>query len=791
MKKCYVLIIIGIVVLSGFVSAGISQKQEQIRKETKMVTFSAIPSLIEKDGYLSIDLLGTNTFIDKPGNPNLPVSQTVFEFPKNTMIHDVSVRYSTILTEAITGKIIPASQSVPVSKNYCAPTSCFTDVSSTSLLVENQDVYQNNDLFPAQWFDYSIKCGLNDAGEQTTFVIVSIYPIRYQPSANILQYISDAEIQIRYSEPETEIGLQTVDSYDLLIIAPEVFVDPLQPLLSHKQSIGVKTTLKTVEEILIEYSGRDQPEQIKYFIKDAKENWDITYVLLVGGLKSYLYAKDKEDCNHGSTRGWHVPVRYTNIRHSNEVGVISDLYYSDIYRYNLDTQQWEFEDWDSNGDNIFASGGVGGAKDDLDLIPDLYIGRLACRTKIEVDILVRKIITYESTSQTEKPWYGRMIGVAGRTFSLFDGSDQRQTTSSDCQSLVSFEWQEFIPRKDVLSRVELKLQSLDPTASDIVMSLERPLGTVVASIEKSASDIPSTTSDWVSFDLQDVKVIPFETYYITVTVQGSGYYSWCYAEPSRPGISRYPLGNSSLGDDLDWCFKTYDLPEGIQKPDGEYSVDAAFRYMEPITTEEIRVYWSNEGTGGPVPDTQDIIDAFNLGSGYINMEGHGNPLSWATHPVPDDAPFTGGISITDFPQLKNGDELPVVVVGGCHNALFNVSLIRTLIGRPHENWYWTSGYITPISFCWALCASPKGGAIASIGCTGLGLGGTPPDLKNSGGLDVNFFYKVGNGVSTLGQAHSGAIQKYVLENKIDNDGMFCIVEFHLFGDPSLYLGGFE
>lgn len=781
---------IGIIILSGFVSAGISQ-QELIRKETRMISFSPIPYIVEKDGYISIDVMGTSTFLDEPGNPCLPVSQTVFEFEKNTRVVGVSVSYSTILTEAITGKIIPVSQVVPVSKNYCSPLSCFTDVSSASLLVENQEVYQSNDMFPCQWFDYSIKCGLNDVGEQTTYVIVSIYPIRYQPSANILQYISSAEIQIRYSEPEPEKDIQNIDSYDLLIIAPEVFADSLQPLLSHKQSHGVKTTLKTVEEILTEYTGRDQPEQIKYFIKDAKENWGITYVLLVGGLKSYLYAKDKDDCNHGSTKGWHIPVRYTNIRNSNEIGVLSDLYYSDLYRYNQESAQWEFEDWDSNGDNIFASGGVGGTKDDLDLVPDLYVGRLACRTKIEVDILVRKIITYESTSLTEKPWYGRMIGVAGRTFSLFDGSDQKQTTSSISQNLTSNEWQEFIPRKDVLSRVELKLQSLDPTASNIVVSLEKPLGTIIASITRSVSDIPSTTSDWVSFDFQDVTVLPYELYYITVSVQGSGYYSWCYGEPIRPGISRYPSGNSSLGEDLDWCFKTYDLAEGIQQPDGEYSVDAAFRYMEPVTTEEIRVYWSNEGTGDPVPDTQDIIDAFNLGSGYINLEGHGNPLSWATHPVPDDAPFTGGISITDFTQLKNGDELPIVVVGGCHNALFNVSLIRTLIGRPHENWYWTSGYITPICFCWALCAAPEGGAIASIGCTGLGLGGTPPDLMNSGGLDVNFFYKVGNGVSTLGQAHSGAIQKYVLENKLDTDGMFCIVEFHLFGDPSLHLGGFE
>ncbi|MEE8565184.1 MAG: C25 family cysteine peptidase, partial [Candidatus Thermoplasmatota archaeon] len=198
-----------------------------------------------------------------------------------------------------------------------------------------------------------------------------------------------------------------------------------------------------------------------------------------------------------------------------------------------------------------------------------------------------------------------------------------------------------------------------------------------------------------------------------------------------------------------------------------------------------------EGSNEPIPETEDIVSAFNEGAGFVIMEGHGNPLSWATHPIPPGSPFRGGVSITDFPDIKNGEKLPIVVVGGCHNALFNVSLIKTLIGRPHDNWYWTSGYITPFCMCWALVASPLGGAIASTGCTGLGLGGNPPQLINSGGLDCNFFYKIGTGSDNLGEAHSGAIRKYVLENTLNSDEEFCIVEFHLFGDPSLKIGGYD
>jgi hypothetical protein len=214
--------------------------------------------------------------------------------------------------------------------------------------------------------------------------------------------------------------------------------------------------------------------------------------------------------------------------------------------------------------------------------------------------------------------------------------------------------------------------------------------------------------------------------------------------------------------------------------------------MRDIIDEEIRIYWSNEGTNDPIPETEDIVNAFTEGAGYVIMEGHGNPISWATHPIPPNSPFRGGISVTDFPSLTNGDKLPIVVIGGCHNALFNVTMLRILLTRErHGNWYWTY-YPTPVCFCWGLCISPIGGAIASMGCTGLGLGGTPPHLEKSGGLDCNFFYQIGTGSNTLGSAHSGAIRKYVLENKPTNsDEDFCIVEFHLFGDPSLQLGGYE
>jgi hypothetical protein len=204
------------------------------------------------------------------------------------------------------------------------------------------------------------------------------------------------------------------DKYDLVIIAPSKFSDEIQPLIEHKNSYNVRTILVTTEEIYASYDGRDQPEQIKYFIKDAIEKWNISYVLLVGGMKSLLFGTRRDDCNQGS-KDWYLPVRYTNLvefQGLSDPGYISDLYYADIYK-----ADGSFEDWDSDGDGIFAEWTryVGG-KDILDLYPDVYVGRLPCRNRAEVRVMVNKIIHYEKKTSTSDPWFKTMVVVGGDSF---------------------------------------------------------------------------------------------------------------------------------------------------------------------------------------------------------------------------------------------------------------------------------------------------------------------------------------------------------------------------------------
>jgi hypothetical protein len=201
------------------------------------------------------------------------------------------------------------------------------------------------------------------------------------------------------------------ENYDLIIITPASFENELQPLIDHKEQHAVETKVVTLEEInnsiYFPVEGRDDAEQIKYFIKNALKSWNISYVMLVGG---------KEE----------MPVRYSVIHFNSSInykwgflfpdifsvksdGFITDLYYADIYDEND-----SFCSWDSNNNSVFGEIGLDGAIDEVDLYPDVYVGRVLCQTSEEVEIVVNKIIDYENNVFGNK-WFNNLILCGGDT----------------------------------------------------------------------------------------------------------------------------------------------------------------------------------------------------------------------------------------------------------------------------------------------------------------------------------------------------------------------------------------
>ena len=197
--------------------------------------------------------------------------------------------------------------------------------------------------------------------------------------------------------PLFQAETMTNDSYPLLVITADEFSDELQPLIDHKENMGLPAKLVTLSEVYDEmyWKGRDNPEKIKYFIKESIETWETESVLLVGDFRKmpirYVYNNEPSD---------YYEPRY-----------ISELYYADIY-----DDQGRFSDWNSNNNEYFGEWKGTRAQDqDIDLHPDIAVGRLACRNSFEVRIMVDKIIHYETQTYGEE-WFNKFVVVAGDTY---------------------------------------------------------------------------------------------------------------------------------------------------------------------------------------------------------------------------------------------------------------------------------------------------------------------------------------------------------------------------------------
>ncbi|MCK5261212.1 MAG: hypothetical protein KAJ44_03450 [Thermoplasmatales archaeon] len=235
-----------------------------------------------------------------------------------------------------------------------------------------------------------------------------------------------ADVRMDAISPSKYILNNDHSIYKLLVIAPKKFVKVLQPLVTHKNSVGISTELVTLTEVYDQmyWHGRDEAEKIKYFIKTAIEDWGIKYVLLVGDFRlmpvRYCY---NADVNSGF----------------NEPCFISELYYADIY-----DAEGNFSSWDTNNNGIYGEWFGDVAEDsDIDLYPDVYVGRLACRNKIEVKIMVKKIITYEKNTYG-KEWFNKIVVVAGDTYPEsinpnWTGNEGEENTLRVLENMTGFE----------------------------------------------------------------------------------------------------------------------------------------------------------------------------------------------------------------------------------------------------------------------------------------------------------------------------------------------------------------
>lgn len=226
-----------------------------------------------------------------------------------------------------------------------------------------------------------------------------IYPLQYIASEKRLIFHSSIEIEISYENndatplmPKTSVYSESVrgealkkvvenpsfwtkctqenirnstiledEEHLYLIITTQNLIAAFKDFLDWKNKKGLSSKAVSTSWIYSNYNGVDEQEKIRNFIKDAYQNWGTVWILLGGD--RFL-----------------VPVRQVfamNLDPPTMPG--SDLYYAD-----LDGS------WDDNGNLIY-----GEIEDNIDMYPDVFVGRVTVETESEVVAYCDKVIAYE------------------------------------------------------------------------------------------------------------------------------------------------------------------------------------------------------------------------------------------------------------------------------------------------------------------------------------------------------------------------------------------------------------
>jgi hypothetical protein len=153
-----------------------------------------------------------------------------------------------------------------------------------------------------------------------------------------------------------------------------------EPLRLWKKKRGIPAEIVTVEEILRANPGRDAGETIRNYLTRCYQSSGTCWVLLGGDNEAipwrYVWNEGESYCPPDTFWSSSIPP--------------TDLYYADLTG-----------DWDLDEDRRWGepSGGPGHPAEG-DCFPELFVGRVPCRTPAEAENYVRKALCYEQRPET-------------------------------------------------------------------------------------------------------------------------------------------------------------------------------------------------------------------------------------------------------------------------------------------------------------------------------------------------------------------------------------------------------
>jgi len=387
MKKILAISIICLFILntaSFFRVTGEEDDEEEVI--TSYLIDTPLLSNIDIEGvvYDRIEIDGLTCGGEKPGYPSLPQKEVRILIPYGKKVSEIIVheREAERLGEGFL--VEPVEEPFPFGyepKNLPNP---------------DKTIYNSEEMFPGKFYTqvgtYYFK------GYKILDLL--LHPVQYIPTKGELFYYPELTVKVEtvdedninnlyrgLSADEQEVfnkidnpftittySEQIVSSqqgsgneeYQLIIITNNNLKSGFETLKEKHTLDGMNTLIYTVEDIYNNYTGIDEQQKIRNFIRHAYTNWETEYIL-IGGDNDTVPARE---LYFGDWKG----VEYFGP---------SDLYYAclDGPFNDNNNNKWGEEDDGENGD-------------DVDLRAEVYVGRACVDNLAEVDNFVTKTIQY-------------------------------------------------------------------------------------------------------------------------------------------------------------------------------------------------------------------------------------------------------------------------------------------------------------------------------------------------------------------------------------------------------------
>jgi len=147
---------------------------------------------------------------------------------------------------------------------------------------------------------------------------------------------------------------------DCVILTPDSLADLFQRLADFQTRSGRPTVVRSLATVrAADPRSNDLPQAIRSFLKSARDLWGTRWAILGG--------------DHDA-----IPLRTVRVTFGFVQEIPTDAYYAD-----LDGT------WDGNGNGIY-----GEVADNLDMEPDIAVGRLSAATRADATVLVDKALRY-------------------------------------------------------------------------------------------------------------------------------------------------------------------------------------------------------------------------------------------------------------------------------------------------------------------------------------------------------------------------------------------------------------